>query len=89
MYSVELSKTAEKQLKKLYKTNRKEFNTIVKFIDELDNTTNPKMQGKALQGNLKGFWRYRVGDYRIIVEIIDDKVCILVLEVGHRKEIYL
>lgn len=88
MYKIELSKTAEKELKKLYKTNKTAYNSIFNFIEKLDNTTEPRQNGKALQGNLKGLWRYRVGDFRIVAEIIDDKVIILVLDVGHRKEIY-
>ncbi len=88
MYNIELSNTAEKQLKKLYKSNRLAYNTIFDFIDNLNETKQPRKEGKALQGNLKGLWRYRVGDFRIITQIIDNKLCILVLEVGHRKEIY-
>jgi len=49
---------------------------------------NPRSKGKALSGNLKGLWRYRVGDYRVICQIIDNEVVILVVELGHRKEIY-
>lgn len=88
MYSIELSKSAEKQLKKLYKKSKIDYNNIFNFIDNLNGTTNPRQQGKALQGKLKGLWRYRVGDFRIIVEIVDDKVKILILEVEHRKSIY-
>ncbi len=58
------------------------------FLTTLDNTDNPRQQGKALQGNKKGYWRYRVGDFRVIADIVDNQVCILVLEVAHRKEIY-
>ncbi len=88
MYKIELTNTAEKQLKKLYKSNRTDYNNIIQFISQLNNTNEPRQNGKALQGNLKGLWRYRIGDFRIITEIIDDKVIILVLNVGHRKEIY-
>ncbi|MEF9988396.1 MAG: type II toxin-antitoxin system RelE/ParE family toxin, partial [Christensenella sp.] len=49
---------------------------------------NPRLYGKALQGKYKTLWRYRVGDYRIIVNIEDEKLVILLLEIGHRKEIY-
>jgi mRNA interferase RelE/StbE len=44
--------------------------------------------GKALQGQLAGYWRYRVGDYRLIFQIKDGELIILVIEIGHRKEIY-
>ncbi|MBQ7169295.1 MAG: type II toxin-antitoxin system RelE/ParE family toxin [Synergistaceae bacterium] len=46
------------------------------------------IHGKALTGNWSGYWRYRVGDYRLIADIQDDKILILITEVGHRKEVY-
>ena len=46
------------------------------------------MHGKGLVENKSGLWRYRIGDYRVICEIQDKEVVVLVLEVGHRKEIY-
>ncbi len=49
---------------------------------------NPKIHGKALKGNLRGYWRYRIGDYRIITEINDDEIKIIVVGIGHRKDIY-
>ena len=48
----------------------------------------PHNSGKALKGPLGGLWRYRVGDYRIICEIRDGELCILVLELGNRKAVY-
>ncbi len=56
--------------------------------DNLDYCENPRLYGKALHGNLAGNWSYRVGDYRIIADIQDDKIIILVTDVGHRREIY-
>ena len=49
---------------------------------------NPRATGKALQGEFSGLWRYRVGDYRLICEIRENELVILVLEIGHRKNIY-
>jgi mRNA interferase RelE/StbE len=49
---------------------------------------NPRLSGKALQGDLKGLWRYRVGNYRLIAQIKDNELIILVIEIGHRKEVY-
>ena len=46
------------------------------------------MYGKALTGDKKGLWRYRIGEYRLIIEIQDDKLIILILTVGHRKDVY-
>jgi len=52
------------------------------------NSQNPRIDGKALTANRNGQWRYRVGDYRIIVDIKDNELIILVIAIGHRKEIY-
>lgn len=85
-WSVEIK---EKAVKSLAKIDRKQAAKIWQFLeDELPAMENPRSKGKALQGNLKGAWRYRVGDYRLICNILDDKVIVLVLEIGHRKEIY-
>ena len=54
----------------------------------LEGTDDPRRHGKALTGNLGGRWRYRVGDYRLLARIDDGRVLILVLHVGHRREIY-
>ena len=76
---------AEKQFLKLDKPIQKQ---IQKFILKLQNLENPRECGKSLVGNLIGFWRYRVGDYRILCRIIDQELIISVVEIGHRKEIY-
>ncbi len=77
---------AVKQLRKLDKSTQK---IILNWIDKnLVNCLNPRIKGKALVDNHRGEWRYRIGDYRIITEIKDDKIIILVLEIGHRKNIY-
>ncbi|MBQ7217767.1 MAG: type II toxin-antitoxin system RelE/ParE family toxin [Synergistaceae bacterium] len=54
----------------------------------LEGCDNPRAYGKALKGNRKGYWRYRVGDYRIIADIQDDKIVIIITDVGHRGDIY-
>ena len=51
-------------------------------------TENPRLFGKPLTGNLKGYWRYRIGDYRIIAEIKDKELVIIAIDVGHRRDIY-
>lgn len=48
----------------------------------------PREQGKALKGNLKNQWRYQVGDYRLICDIVDDRLILLMLSIGHQKEVY-
>lgn len=85
-YTVHWSDKAQRQLRKL---NKSVAGLIVQWVHKnLDDCENPRQHGKALTANLSGKWRYRVGDYRIIAEIHDDEVCILLLEVGHRKKIY-
>lgn len=85
-YSVDYTHKAEKQLNGLDMPVRKRLQTWIH--KNLEGCENPRTQGKALTGNRKGYWRYSVGDYRIIADIQDTKIIILVTEVGHRKEIY-
>ncbi|MGI6152336.1 MAG: type II toxin-antitoxin system RelE family toxin [Christensenellaceae bacterium] len=85
-YNVEYSMKAGKYLHKL---DRIQSKIIIAWIEKhLVGCENPRVYGKALKGGMSGLWRYRVGKYRIIANIEDDKLLILVLEVGHRKEIY-
>ena len=85
-YTVEYTKQAVKELEKLDKYTRK---IILLWIDKnLEGTEDPRVHGKALTANRVGQWRYRVGDYRIIAKIEDDRLVILVITIGHRREIY-
>lgn len=49
---------------------------------------NPRAHGKSLEGTLKEKWRYRIGDYRLIAKISDETITLLILNIGHRKDIY-
>ncbi|MDM9626512.1 type II toxin-antitoxin system RelE/ParE family toxin [Rhizobium sp. S152] len=86
-WKIELRAEVEKQLGRLAK---REAARIVSFLEErLANHENPRELGKALKGHaLGGYWRYRVGDYRIICDIQDQKLIVLVVEIGHRRDIY-
>lgn len=85
-YTVTFTKDALKQLKKMDKVTS---SLILGWIRKnLEGCENPRAHGKGLTANRSGQWRYRVGDYRIITEIQDDKVVILVLNIGHRRDIY-
>ena len=85
-YKVRFTKKAEKQLKKL---DRSQSLIIMGWINKnLELTETPRQFGKNLSGDLSGAWRYRIGDYRLITHINDSEIIILVLEVGHRKDIY-
>ena len=80
-YKVIFTERAKKQLKKL----EKHIGWLEKNIQ---NCENPRLHGKGLVENKSGQWRYRIGDYRVICEIQDKEIIVLVLEVGHRIEIY-
>lgn len=85
-YKVIFTDRAKRQLKKLDKYIS---SLIIGWIEKnLQNCENPRQYGKALVANKSGQWRYRIGEYRLICEIQDEKITILVLEVGHRKNIY-
>ena len=85
-YTVEYSQRAVKDLKKL---DRHTAGLLLGWIEKnLMNCENPRRHGKGLTANRSGQWRYRVGDYRILADIQDKKIVILVLEIGHRREIY-
>lgn len=85
-YNVVFTEGAKKQLKKL---DRHIASLIIGWIERnLQYCENPKMHGKGLTSNRSGQWRYRIGDYRLICEIQDENIIILVLEIGHRKSIY-
>ncbi|HAA9661116.1 TPA_asm: type II toxin-antitoxin system mRNA interferase toxin, RelE/StbE family [Listeria monocytogenes] len=85
-YQVSFSHQALKQLKKM---DKRTSGYILAWIKKnLVDSTNPQVKGKPLRYNKKGLWRYRVGDFRIITEIHDEELIILVLNVGHRKSIY-
>lgn len=87
MWKIEWEKKALKDVKKLDKTARKR---IVSYLEErVLAKQNPYQLGKLLQGTKLGLWRYRVGNYRIICQIKDKELIVLVLAVGHRKDIYL
>ncbi len=85
-YTVEFSKRALKDLKKM---DRFTASLILGWIRKnLDHCENPRIHGKGLTANHSKEWRYRVGDYRLIAEIQDEKILILILNVGHRRDVY-
>ena len=76
---------ARKEFLKLDKPIQKQIQSFVVRLQELQN---PRSTGKAPVGNFAGFWRYRVGDYRLVCVIEDKKILITVLHMAHRKDIY-
>lgn len=85
-YHVEFSKRALEDIKKLDKSTAA---LILGWIRKnLESCENPRVHGKGLTANHSGEWHYRVGDYRLLAEIQDGKLIILMLTVGHRSEVY-
>ena len=85
VWTVKLNKKSEKELSKLDKETQIK---ITNFLLKLEKSANPRESGRPLKGDLGLFWRYRIGDYRIISQIKDATVTVFVLSVGHRKEVY-
>jgi mRNA interferase RelE/StbE len=86
MYKVKITEKALKALKSLDKQIAR---MIIAWIEKnLEGTKDPRAKGKALSHDKKGIWRYRVGNYRILTNIMDNELIILVIEFGHRKDIY-
>ena len=85
-YHVVFSDEARKELKKMDKHIALLITAWVR--KNLEGCSDPRRFGKELTANRSGQWRYRVGDYRLIAELQDDKVIILILTVGHRREVY-
>ena len=82
MWRVEFDIRAARELKKLAPETRKQ---ILKFFQErIATDLDPRRTA-----NLSGLWRYRIEDYRVICQIQDDKLVVLALKVGHRREVYL
>ena len=85
-YKVEYLPQVYKTLEKMDKYTKR---IIVEWIEKnLVDCENPRLLGKPLSANRIGQWRYRIGDYRVIAKIEDDKLIILVIAIGHRREIY-
>ena len=85
-YSVSYMPRVIKTLEKMDKFTRR---IIIGWIDKnLVNCEDPRIHGKPLTANRVGQWRYRIGDYRIIAEIRDNELIILLIGIGHRREVY-
>ncbi len=79
----------ERAIKQLRKLGPQASQRVIAFLDErIKNCEDPRQFGKALRGDLGEFWRYRIGDYRILCQLIDGELIILVVKAGHRRDIY-
>jgi len=85
-WTIEYSPLAGKQLEKLDRQTRRR---ILAYLDSVINSTeHPTQRGKPLTGELAGTWRYRIGDYRILCEVQNHRLVVLVIRIGHRSAIY-
>jgi mRNA interferase RelE/StbE len=83
---VEFDDRARRELRKLAAEMQE---TILRYLRErVAKSTDPRQFGKPLRMNLAGLWRYRIGDYRLICRLEDNRLVVLVLKVGHRREVY-
>lgn len=87
MYRVEIGKRASKQISKLDNASRRRVESWL--LETLDGCENPRAFGRALTGKRDGgYWRYRVGDYRVVCDIQDSRLVVLAVRVEHRGEVY-
>lgn len=85
MWRVDYSQKAAKQLKKI---GNPVANRIVAELTRIATTGQPRSTGKPLTGNLAAYWRYRIGDYRVICEIHDNELIVVAVDIGHRSNVY-
>jgi mRNA interferase RelE/StbE len=85
-WRVEFTRTAARQVVKLARPSQARVLGYLRQRVQL--SENPRQFGKALHGEKQGLWRYRVGDYRLVCDIQNEKSTVLVLAVAHRKEVY-
>ncbi|MGB0712572.1 MAG: type II toxin-antitoxin system RelE family toxin [Gammaproteobacteria bacterium] len=85
-WTIDYTDTARKQLRKL---DRAAARRLVDYMEhEVAVLDDPRSRGKGLTGPLGGLWRYRIGDMRVICDIEDGRLCVLVLRLGNRKDVY-
>ncbi len=85
-WTVEFDDRAAKDLRKLDKQAQRD---ILRYLRErIATNEDPRRFGRPLSGNFAGLWRYRIRDYRLICNIEDDRLVVLVLHTGHRRDVY-
>ena len=85
-WTIEYTSSAAKDIKKLDRSIQRKIRAFLE--NDLSSLENPRLKGKGLTANHAGLWRYRIGDYRLICNIEDHRLVVLVLAAGHRKNIY-
>ena len=84
-WTVELTSDAARTLRKIDPQISRRIRKVLAAIESLED---PRVRGKALTGPLCGLWRYRVGDYRIVGDLVDSQLVVLVIDIDHRSSIY-
>ncbi len=84
-WRLETSPQFDKEARKL---DRQVLRRVKIYLDEVCHLEDPRTRGKGLTSELSGYWRYRIGDYRVIVEIRDHALVIVAITLGHRSDIY-
>lgn len=84
-WTVELTSDAARTLRKIDPQISRRIRKVLAAIESLED---PRVRGKALTGPLSGLWRYRVGDYRIVCDLVDSQLVVLVIDIDHRSSIY-
>ncbi len=84
-WSLETSSDFDKSMRKL---DRPVASRVKEYLEQVCELENPRTRGKALSGNLGGYWRYRVGSYRVLVVIRDESLILIGIDVAHRADAY-
>ncbi|MCI2960648.1 type II toxin-antitoxin system RelE/ParE family toxin [Pediococcus pentosaceus] len=85
-YHLEFTRDVQRSLRKMDKHQAK---LIVRWLyQHVDGVEDPRSFGKGLTANRTGQWRYRIGNYRVIVEIEDNRMVVTAINIGHRRDIY-
>jgi mRNA interferase RelE/StbE len=85
-WRVEFLPVAEKQFSKLDRPVQRRIAAFL--VERIATDENPRRLGDALEGPLSGFWRYRIGEYRLLCRIEDDRVVVVVVQIAHRSKAY-
>lgn len=86
MYRVKLTRQAEKDLEKVFRSDKKLYQRFINAFKEI--ARNPTKAGRPLHGELKGLRSHRFGNYRILYEVRHGELLVIVIDLGHRREIY-
>ena len=84
-WQIETSAGFDKTIRKLDKAIARR---IVLYLEELLTLDDPRQRGRGLTGNRAGYWRYRIGDYRVLAQVQNEHLIVIALHVGHRSTVY-